>query len=455
MPRTVLPFLAIGSLVALAAPACGSSNTAAPLTNGADDAGPGTDDAASDAATATVDAPVDAGPDVDNGSPSTNYPAPHPPLPTLTNAAGGPVLTQPKIALVFYPGYTYQHDLETLAGSVGATSYWSAATSEYGVGPLSFTQSYVLSDEAGAAPTTISDTQIDAFMNAQIAAGTFGTPDPSTIYTIVYPQSTTITMQNGPLGSASSCTSFGGYHSDTTVNGKNYAYAVIPTCASFGTLQGIDGVTGATSHEWIEAVTDPYPSTNNGQDSAYSGVDNDHFVWEITGGGEAGDLCVPESDAFFKPMGFAYTVQRTWSNKLAMASHDPCAPDLPNTPFFDSAPVLPETVTFSSQFTGSVTTKGVTIPVGKSKTIEIDLFSDAATSGPWKVDAFDALQALYKQPASMSFQWEGMRQSGVNGEKLHLTITVQKASAFGGAHPFILVSTLGQTQNVWPALVVE
>lgn len=451
MTRTVLPLVALGSLVALATPACGGSTNGDALTT--NDAG--ADDAATDAAMvdAPVDAPVDAGPDVDNGSPSTNYPAPHPPLPTLTNAAGGPVIAHPKIALVFYPGYAYQHDLETFADSVGATSYWTAATSEYGIGPLSFTQSYVLSDEAGAAPTTISDAQIDAFMNAQLAAGTFGTPDPQTIYTIVYPQSTTITMQNGPLGSGSSCTSFGGYHSDTTVNGQNYAYAVIPTCANFGALQGLDGVTGATSHEWIEAVTDPYPSTNNGQDAAYSGVDDDHFVWEVMGGGEAGDLCVQESGAFFKPMGLGYMVQRTWSNKLAMASHDPCAPDPPNTPFFDSAPVLPETVTINSQFTGTVKTKGVTIPVGQSKTIEVDLFSDASTSGPWSVQAIDALHVLYNQPASMSFQWD--RSTGLNGEKLHLTISVTNASPLAGAHPFIIVSKLGPTHTMWPALVVE
>jgi hypothetical protein len=46
---------------------------------------------------------------------------------------------------------------------------------------------------------------------------------------------------------------------------------------------------------------------------------------------------------------------------------------------------------------------------------------------------------------------------GVNGEKLHLAIKVSKASSSSvdGAHPFIVVSKLGQQVRVWPALVVE
>ena len=42
-------------------------------------------------------------------------------------------------------------------------------------------------------------------------------------------------------------------------------------------------------------------------------------------------------------------------------------------------------------FGTTVMTKGVTIPVGNSKTIEVDLFSDADTGGPWTVAADDLL----------------------------------------------------------------
>lgn len=131
-------------------------------------------------------------------------------------------------------------------------------------------------------------------------------------------------------------------------------------------------------------------------------------------------------------------------------------PALAGQSFFDSAPVLPETVTFTSSLTGSVTTQGITIPVGSSKTVEVDLFSDGATSGPWTVQAADVLYAYYGSygiPSSLSFQWD--RTSGVNGEKLHLTITVTSASIIGNGHAFMITSTLGTRVTVWPGMIVE
>jgi hypothetical protein len=254
-----------------------------------------------------------------------------------------------------------------------------------------------------------------------------------------------------------------------------FAYAVIPTCSS-----SIDGLTSVVSHEWVEASTDPLVTgngtfmVNGGPQSAFFTTDQDHVIWALLGGGEAGDLCEPEgSPIYVKPTDVGYAVQRTWSNALAMASHDPsavpppwstaparaphdpCAPAIAGS-FFDSAPVLPETVTFSSSITGTVTTQGITIPVGQSKTIEVDLFSDGATNGPWMVTADDVLAKLYGsyglQP-TLAFQWD--RTQGVNGEKLHLTIQVTAASPIGGGHAFMITSSLGSRQAVWPGLVVE
>ena len=67
----------------------------------------------------------------------------------------------------------------------------------------------------------------------------------------------------------------------------------------------------------------------------------------------------------------SYYVQRTWSNVLAQGSHDPCAPAIAGA-FFDSAPVLTDTVSFSSALTGTVMTKGITIAVG-----QLQIFSRA------------------------------------------------------------------------------
>jgi len=465
--------VALASVVAAALPvACGSSGSSGSVTPGNDagsegsaSGGDGAIDAPSGADGPGTDAPADAAPDVDNGAPSTNYPAPHPALPQLVNKAGGPVLTTPKVYLVFYPGYPYETQLDDFATkiSAAASTYWATTTMEYGIGTLAYAGKIELTGQTP--PTSIQSTDIQTWVEQQLQAGTFGTPDPEAIYTIVYPQGTTITQPN-PVSSLfpapQSCVAFGGYHDNAILGGdagpaKNYAYAVIPTCST-----SVGGLTSVISHEWVEAATDPYLTSggtftlNGGPNAAFYSVDGDHLVWDLLGGGEAGDQCEPEgSPIYVTPTDVGHTVQRTWSNQSAAGSHDPCVPGITGA-FFDSAPVLPDTVTFTSAITGTITTKGVTIPVGQSKTIEVDLFSDGDTGGPWTVTADDVLSKYYGSyglSKTLSFAWD--RTQGQNGEKLHLTVTVTAASIIGGGHAFMITSSKGTRQAVWPGLVVE
>ena len=430
----------------------------------------------------------DAAPDVNNGAPSTTYPAPHPPLPTLVNVAGGPVLATPKVFLIFYPGYQYEQEIISMAQTFGVTPQWAAETTEYGAGPLEYAGMVELSGADATPPGTIAATDITTFLSTRLANGDFGTPDVNTIYSIFYPETTSITIPNGPgQGNSSSCQEFGGYHDDMSVTytrggpppatdggtdagpgvdsgpgvqlTANFAYAVLPTCSSFPPLSGLAAVTGPVSHEWLEATTDPFPSTDNGANEAYAALDNDHFAWVLyyQGNAEAGDLCVEESNAFYVPSGYDFTVQRTWSNALAMASHDPCTLNIPNLPFFDSAPVLPDTFLFDTSViggAGKIQTQGVKVAVGTSQTIAIDLFSDAETNQPWDVQAFDLLSEFTNGPPTLQFAWD--QTQGVNGQILHLTITMSQAdSTLGGAHPFVIVSSIGQIQNIWPAFAFE
>jgi hypothetical protein len=415
-----------------------------------------TSDAGSDAA-------VDAGADVDNGAPSTNYPAPHPPLPQMVNAAGGPVLTAPNIYLVFYPNYVLEPDFQSFAQLMSTSAFWGATTSQYGIGPLSYKGTIDLTDSP---PTTIGQADIEAWVATELQNGAFGTPDPQAIYTIVYPQGTTVTQPNPispAFGTVNSCESFDGYHDNTSVvlgdagPATSFAYAVIPTCGPLPTL------TEVISHEWVEAATDPEVTSGGiftltgGPNSAFFGPDANHVIWSLLGGGEAADLCGTDGlSAYIQPpdMGGNW-VQRTWSNVSAQGSHDPCVPPITQA-FFDSAPVLPETVSFTSALTGTVTTQGITIPQGQSKTIEVDLFSDGDPGGPWTVRAADVLSTYYGSygiAQTLSFAWD--RTSGQNGEKLHLTITVTGPSIVGGAHSFMITSQIGTRQMIWPGLVVE
>jgi hypothetical protein len=260
-----------------------------------------------------------------------------------------------------------------------------------------------------------------------------------------------------------SCFAFDAYHNNAQVakgDGgatQNFAYAVIPTCSST-----IAPLTTVVSHEWVEASTDPQVTKSGaftlvgGPNAAFFSQDPNHVVWDLLGGGEAGDQCQPEAPAVYvTPSDIGYRVQRTWSNAAAAGSHDPCVPAVSGA-FFDAAPVLTETVTFTSPFIGNITSLGVTIPVGQNKTIEVDLFSDGDTGGPWQVTADDALYKYYGSyglAKTLDFAWD--RQQGQNGEKLHLTITVTASSIVGNGHAFMITSTMNGRQAVWPGLVVE
>jgi hypothetical protein len=222
------------------------------------------------------------------------------------------------------------------------------------------------------------------------------------------------------------------------------AYVVVPHCANFGGLKGIDSITATESHELIEAATDPFPTST----PAYGQTDEAHLYWLfVLGGGEVGDLCAQNADAFTKFAELPYTVQRTWSNKAALAGHDPCVPKLPGSVYFNAVPVLSDTIALNVG--GTARMKGVKIPVGGSKTIDVDLFSDGDTKGTWNVEARD-FATLSGGTANLKLTLD--RNSGQNGEKLHLTIEVVKASQYK-AESFLLLSSQGARQNMWVGLV--
>jgi hypothetical protein len=469
MRFTRLAFLGVLSACAAAGAAC-SNSVATQAAGGTTGTGGTTGATTSSSTTGTgaADAgPADAAPDVDFGMPSTTYPAPHMAPPQVVNSVSnpGPVLVSPRIVPIFFSNEdpTYLAELEDFVSKVGATKYWAAATAEYGVGPATATAPIVLDE---AAPATIDDNMapagspagtwtIQSWLADKLSGQTsdagadggvepaFPVNDANTVYVLHYPAGTTVTA-----GGQASCTAFGGYHDNFTIPNSGFpvAYAVVPRCASFGAISGIDAVTGPESHELVEAVTDPYPSSNT---PAYSGIDDNHIYWSrILGGGEVGDMCAQFSNVFTKFPELDYTVQRTWSDKAALAGHDPCVPPLAGEVYFNTAPLLTDVI--STTYLGMpVKTLGVTIPVGMTKTIELDLFSDAATSGPWTIDAKDA-QAAFGGTALLDVSLD--RTTGVNGDKIHLTITVKTAGKHG-TESFLVHSTLGSEDNLWFGLV--
>jgi hypothetical protein len=398
--------------------------------------------------TSTTSGIVDAGPDVDNGKPSDVYPAPHPPPPEVVTY-GGPVLAAPKFVPVFFSNddAATVASMKDFASKIGATEYWKAATSEYGVGPGT---SLAPIDLAETATGTIDDNQIQTWLLGKLNDNdpAWPAPDADTVYVLHYPAGVTITLQD-QQGTAESCQSFGGYHNNVTLDAAHgsldVAYAVLPRCSNFGDLQGLDALTGAESHELVEAATDPYPQVN----PAYAQTDEAHLIWTFAlGGGETGDMCAQLPGAFTTFPEIAYTVQRSWSNASAKAGHDPCVPTIPGQAYFNSAPVLNDDIILG--FGGQkISMKGVKIPVGGSKTVEVDLFSDAPTGGPWDVEVMDSSGFM---GGSKMLDLSLDRTSGQNGEKLHLTINVLKASPYK-AEAFYVISKLNGQANIWVGLV--
>jgi hypothetical protein len=434
--------LAIASVLA----AC----TTTEVTHVVKDNPPPSDQPSDDAGTSDDDGgptTPDAGPPVkDAGPPDTNPPPNdyakfHPSQPQL-QTSGGRVLTNPKFQAITFPADPFRTQIETFVQKIGASGYWSATTKEYGISagtaltPVHLTES---------PPTNIDDSDIKVWLRGKIdgKAPGFAPPDDNTLYAIYYPAGTTIT-----LGGTTSCQYFGGYHEEVTLgSGQTVSYAVMPRCSDFGGLQGIDAVTFTSSHELFEAATDSMPETN----PAYNHVDDEHFAWSYVFLPEGGDLCVQSQILGARPTDIGFMVQRTWSNAWAKTGHHPCVPG-DGAPYFNSAPVLPDTLTFTTyQGQMQVTTKGVHIPVGQSKTIDVQLFSDAPVSS-WQVTAIDWAGLQGGQGEELGFSFD--KNTGTNGDVLHLTIQALQQSS-DGFSAFLIQSKSGSDTNYWVGAVAN
>jgi hypothetical protein len=378
------------------------------------------------------------------GEPSDVYPAPHPDPPTVVNL-GGPVMTSPVFIPVYFAGddAALLDQLTIFSQKLGTTAFWAATTSEYGVGPASSLPPVQLTETA---PAVIDDSEVQAWLAAKLNANdpAFPTPSINTLYAIYYPAGTKITM-NDFEGGGSSCQEFGGYHSNIQLDAAhgsiNVPYAVLPRCGNWGGFGGADALTIPSSHEFIEAASDPLPLTV----PAYGQPDDDHVFWAFVLGGENADLCAQNQGAYTVfPRDIEYAVQRSWSNASAMAGHDPCVPTIPGQVYFAGAPVLEDDINLGQGFI----TKGISLAQGESKTIDVKLFSDGPTQ-PFSVIPDDV---TYLLGAGGSLGLELDEFEGQNGQTLHLTVTREEPSQYG-IEFFMLRAKLGNRENLWLGMV--
>jgi hypothetical protein len=433
-----LPVVVVAGLAA-ALPACSSEVTPGATGGG----GSSSATTGSSSHSVTVASSGTGTPDI--GQPSDQYPAPHPAPPQVVSAAG-PILDAPAVQPVLFASddATMRASIADFSSKILPTSYFKATTSEYGVGTGTALAPAVVDD---VVPGTIDDAAIQTWLAGKLNANdpAFAAPTPNSLYMIYYPANVTITLSDGQ-GVQKSCQSFGGYHSNLSLDAAHgnmpIAYAVVPRCNNFAGFSGIDAVTSAASHELIEAATDPLPMSQ----PAFGQPDDAHLYWLFAlGGGETGDMCAQNPGVFTTFSELPYVVQRSWSNASAKAGHDPCVPTIPGQVYFNAAPVLPDTINFG----GGLSMKGVKIPVGESKTIDVKLFSDGPTNGPFSVEAFDSSMFTGGgQTLALTFDVD----QGQNGQTLHLTIEALSATQYK-AEVFYLVSSIGAQRNMWIGLV--
>ncbi len=419
---------------AVGAFAC-SSSSSSPAIGG--DAATGDD--GGDAA--TVEASDDAGPDF--GDASSTYPAFLPPAPKILKQSGSPIANV-RVVPVFFQGDTDETRVLDMLGKYVASASFHAASTEYGVQSATVAPAIHVTDPAPA---------LWSGLNAWIASSLdgshveWGATDPATLASSVYVVFTPSRWKFDAM--LDGCYIGPSLIESVTVGGASDAGAdagpatrvavgVVMKC-TLEALSVADSVTAAISAVVLAAATDPPPSP------AWRGIDAPHANWgNIIGANQITSLCgIPVPGYTVAPADVGYRIVRSWSNAAAAAGHDPCVPAFaPSLPYFNSVPDLPDMVPAEM---GAGKVLGVELVHGKPKTIALRLFSDGATSGPWKISVLDR-SALFNQPAMLGFKLD--KDTGVNGEIVHLTINPLALTA-GAAADFEIYSELNGHQSVW------
>ncbi len=330
--------------------------------------------------------------------------APHGPLPIVTDQ-GGPRMHHPALVVITYADDTDRAAHEALARWVVDSDWLATVGSEYGLGAATLLG---LVERTERAPSAITGDGVAAMIRTGITSGTIPSPAggalDEALYVVHFPPGTTISDDR--IGR--SCESFGGYHDEATMtDGRVFAFAVVPSCpAGVPDLSDLGGEQVATTHEIIEAATDPRPFT--GPAWAFGGTLFEYSPW-LFAGAELADLCEYRigPDAYYEAGGF--TVTRIWSNAAAMRGVvDPCVP-------WDGAPYgtvtpTPGTVQF--------------VAAGQSTSFDLAAWSTALMPS-FQIQAFAVAQGDGTFMAEVFLD----RTSVVNGDHATLTVRVPFGTA--------------------------
>jgi hypothetical protein len=306
---------------------------------------------------------------------------------------GGPIISNVQVIQVLYGSGSYNAQVAgttsptmgnffadiTTTGLITLLQQYNTPVSG-GIGQTfgngTFAGLFQIVPAAGNNGSTITDTQIQNELLAQINAGHLPAPtndalgNPNTLYMIFFPPGKTISQ-----GGSNSCQAGGfcAYHGTTSslFNSKHVLYGVLPDmqagsgCSSgCGTSTVFGNYTSVTSHELVEAMTD----ADVGIATTFAAP----LAWYDQTNGEIGDICNGQQGSY-TANGTTYTIQLEFSNSASNCVNFPVVSG-PNYTLSASPSSLTVTqgssgsstitVTPSGGFTGSVSLSTSALPSG-------------------------------------------------------------------------------------------
>ncbi len=261
----------------------------------------------------------------------------------------GPLIQHVKVVDVFYsPGHKYKAMLESYYRAIVQSAYFDWLieynTTNYKISRGSFLLSF---EDTNPNPTTVKQVDPKAYLQGLLTANKLPAPDADTMYMIYFPSGIDPSDGSGP-----SCIANGDYcayhDSFTATGGQLVRYGVMPdmeagSCAMGCGPTGFASFTDVSSHELIEAVTDP--------DNGTGWLDPEPN--QQTNCGEIGDICAVGGTAEAGTIA-GFTVQKEWSNK-----NNACIVTDPNVMLND--------------FTVAVAPAAVSVPAGGMGTATVTL----------------------------------------------------------------------------------
>jgi len=383
---------------------------------------------------------------------------------------GGPIISNVQVIQVLYGSGSYNSQIAgttsptmgNFFGDItGANSGLMTLLQQYntnisgGTGQVfgngTFAGLFQIVPSAGNNGSTITDTQIQSELLAQINAGHLPGPtndalgNPNTIYMIYFPPGKTISQ-----GGSNSCQAGGfcAYHGTTssTLNTKHVLYGVLPDmqagsgCSTgCGTSTVFGNYTSVTSHELVEALTD----ADVGIATTFAAP----LAWYDQTNGEIGDICNGQQGSYVAN-GTTYTIQLEFSNSANNCVLPPAAGG--TTPNFSlsaspsslsvtqgSSGSSTITVTPSGGFTGSVTLSTSALPSGVTAS-----FGTNPTTGS-SVLTFTASSTATTGTSSITI-------TGVSGTLSHTTSISLTINPTGGGTTNLIVNGGFETGSASP-----